>query len=160
MVDDYDSDNNMDEDDFSKSTSDHSGTTDDHTGSGSGGKKKNDDFKAMRNRIIAQEEKGVKNVRAFVIAAFILCTIAVSYTIFRFASQGDQRTFELEVRKSLLRAKASRRSYSSILSTLFTNCFKRFSHASRLENLQRLLKAVFSLKSSTTLIWWSNLASK
>jgi ABC-type xylose transport system permease subunit len=55
--------------------------------------------KEIRNKIINQEEKNVRNARFIVIAAGIACAAAVGAAINIFAHQNDQASFELEVRK-------------------------------------------------------------
>jgi hypothetical protein len=55
--------------------------------------------KRMRNKIINQEEKNVRNARFIVIVAGITCAAAVGAAINIFAHQNDQASFELEVRK-------------------------------------------------------------
>jgi hypothetical protein len=54
----------------------------------------------MRNKIIYEEEKSVRNARAIVIVAGIFCALAVGAAINIFAHNNDQAIFELEVRKS------------------------------------------------------------
>jgi hypothetical protein len=56
--------------------------------------------KEMRNKIISQEEKNVRNARFVVIAAGIACAVAVGAAINIFAHKNDQASFELEVRRS------------------------------------------------------------
>jgi hypothetical protein len=53
--------------------------------------------KEMKDRIIKEEEKAVRNARLLVITAVIACAVAVSTAIYVFASKSDQTTFELEV---------------------------------------------------------------
>jgi hypothetical protein len=59
--------------------------------------------KEMRNKIINQEEKNVRNARFIVIAAGIACAVAVGAAVNIFASKNIQASFELEVRKSVRR---------------------------------------------------------
>jgi hypothetical protein len=54
----------------------------------------------LRNKIIYEEEKSVRNARAIVIVAGIACAVAVGAAINIFAHNNDQAIFELEVRKS------------------------------------------------------------
>jgi hypothetical protein len=56
--------------------------------------------KEIRNKIINQEEKNVRNARCIVIVAGIACAVAVGAAINLFAHQNDKASFKLEVRKS------------------------------------------------------------
>jgi hypothetical protein len=58
----------------------------------------NDADKQMRNKIIDQEEKHVRNARFFVVVAGIACAVAVGAAINIFASDSEQTRFEVEVR--------------------------------------------------------------
>jgi hypothetical protein len=57
-----------------------------------------DESKIMRDKIIKEEEKAVKKARLLVVVALFLCLAAVTSAIYIFASNGDQYSFELEVR--------------------------------------------------------------
>lgn len=53
--------------------------------------------KALRDRIIKQEEAAVRRARIAVIVAILAAAIAVSVSIYLFAVQSDKTSFELEV---------------------------------------------------------------
>jgi hypothetical protein len=53
--------------------------------------------KEMKDDIIKDEERAVRNARLMVIAAIIACAVAVTTAIYIFAKKSDQDTFEREV---------------------------------------------------------------
>jgi hypothetical protein len=53
--------------------------------------------KDMKDRIIKDEERAVRNARLLVIAAILVCAVAVTTAIYIFAKKSDEDTFELEV---------------------------------------------------------------
>jgi hypothetical protein len=53
--------------------------------------------KETKDRIIKKEEEAVRNARLLVAAAIAACAVAVSTAVFMFASNGDQKSFALEV---------------------------------------------------------------
>jgi hypothetical protein len=53
--------------------------------------------KDMKDHIIKDEERAVRNARLLVIAAILVCAVAVTTAIYIFANKSDQDTFELEV---------------------------------------------------------------
>jgi fructose-1,6-bisphosphatase/inositol monophosphatase family enzyme len=53
--------------------------------------------KQTKDRIIKKEEEAVRNARLLVAAAITACVVAVSTAVYIFASNGDQKSFDLEV---------------------------------------------------------------
>jgi hypothetical protein len=69
-----------------------------HTMPGSSPKEDNaQEDKEMKDHIIKNEEKAVRNARLLVITAILACAVAVTTAIYIFAAKSDQDTFELEV---------------------------------------------------------------
>jgi hydroxylamine reductase (hybrid-cluster protein) len=81
-------------DELSRSSKDMTNTDEE-----SGGTRVSADDKELRDRIIKDEEKGVRNARLLVIVAIVACAAAVSSAVYIFAAGHDQTTFELEVSK-------------------------------------------------------------
>jgi hypothetical protein len=105
----------------------------------------NDEYKKMRDKIIADEEKAVKKARTLVVVALCICIIAVSSAIYVFASNGDQYSFELEVSITISLAPYSPGIHCNLI----------LSHCST-KALQETLLLWFSGKFSTTLLWYSS----
>jgi hypothetical protein len=62
-----------------------------------GGDKNAQEDQEMKDRIIKNEERAVRNARLLVITAIIACAVAVTTAIYIFAKKSDEDTFELEV---------------------------------------------------------------
>jgi hypothetical protein len=85
-------------DDLSISSSSGNGTSVSKSGHDA---KQDQAEKALRDKIINNEEKAVRKARIIVIGAFIACATAVSVSVYKFASKADFRSFELDVRRCL-----------------------------------------------------------
>jgi hypothetical protein len=77
-----------------------------------------DEYKKMRDKIIADEEKDVKKARTLVVVALCTCIIAVSSAIYVFAANGDKFSFELEVSHRYSLAPHSPDIHSNLISSL------------------------------------------
>ena len=53
--------------------------------------------KEVRDAIIRKEENDVRRAKTLVVFAIVTCAIIVSVSVYFFAKQNDQNTFELEV---------------------------------------------------------------
>jgi hypothetical protein len=105
----------------------------------------NDEYKEMRDKIIADEEKAVKKARTLVVLALFTCIIAVSSAIYVFASNGNQYSFELEV--------SDRNSLAPYSPGIHCNLI--LFHCST-KALQKTLLIWFSGKFRTTLLWYNS----
>ena len=73
-------------------------STDDNLSVRSDAYRRREEEKAIRENLIKNEEKAVRTARYFVIIAVVAMTIAVSVSVWYFASAGDQYSFEIAVR--------------------------------------------------------------
>jgi hypothetical protein len=127
------------------STSDSGSTNGGLTATETGEADPNDEYKKMRDKIIADEEKAVKKARTLIVVALCACIIAVSSAIYVFAAKGDKFSFELEV--------SNRNSLAPYSPGINSNLI--LSHCST-KALQQTVLLWFSGKSSTTLLSYSS----
>jgi hypothetical protein len=134
------------------SSSDGASTNGGLTATETGEADPSDEYKKMRDKIIADEEKAVRKARTLVVVALCTCIIAVSSAIYVFASNGDKFSFELEV--------SDRDSLAPYSPVIHCNIILSFtvtsSSLSSTKAMQKTLLIWCSGKFSTTLLWYSS----
>jgi hypothetical protein len=82
------------------SSDERSTSTDDHISLRSETQQKKENERELRENLIKREERAVRTARLFVIITVIAMTVAVSVSVYYFASRGDEYSFEIAVSRA------------------------------------------------------------